>query len=279
MTTAIERLKRLSEGQARDAAREIGGYLHNDCEIPFSSARNLDQLASLIAALPDDRRDLMVEAVQQLAERFEHVTEVRARIGKIRLTEPGRHFRTTYDLEQLRMKDWPEFEYAEVFDDCVVRKVWRMRDGSLLKDTIDGSWNESVASLEPVAPCVGSTGFSVVEAQLREQFEQVWSEARFVYKEGDQKWESVDTTAATDPSFEPVLGVWSVADGTGDTIEFTLNGIALVSGLGASIQFFRYCVDGAEVRLDPETGEEPLRMVLQGAVLIDQSGRHFRSEY
>ena len=271
---AFERLKRLSEGQASYAAGEIGAYL----ELPFGSERSLDQLASSISALPDERRDVMVEAIQRLAERFEYVNEVRARISKIRITEPGRHFLTTYDPEQAPIKDWPEREYAEVFDDCVVRKVWRMRDGALLKDTIDGSWNESVASLDPEAPCAGKTGFSVVEALTKDQFEQVWSEAKFIYKDGDRTWRVVDTTAPTDPAFEPVIGLWAAANGSGDTIEFTLNGIALVSRPSAPLQFFRYAVDGEDVRLDPETGARRLRMVLQGAFLVDESGRHFRRE-
>lgn len=271
---AFERLKRLSEGQASYAAGEIGAYL----ELPFGSERSLDQLASSILALPDERRDVMVEAIQQLAERFEYVNEVRARISKIRITEPGRHFLTTYDPEQFPMKGWPEREYAEVFDDCVVRKVWRMRDGALLKDTIDGSWNESVASLDPAAPCAGETGFSVVEVLTTDQFEQVWGEAKFIYKDDDQTWKVVDTTAPTDPAFEPVIGLWAAADGAGDSIEFALNGIALVSRPDAPLQFFRYSVNGVEVTLDPETGENTLGMVLQTDVLTDETGRHFRRE-
>lgn len=277
LTEAIARLKRLSDRQASDVAREISGYLHNDCGIPFVTGRSLDELGHLMSELPHKQRESMVEAVHQLAARFEHIRDTRERTKKIRLTEAGRYFRTTFDFDQFRVKGWPELEFAEVFNDCVVRKVWKMQDGSLSKDSIDGSWNESVASLEPDAPSLGDTGFSVVEAQTKDQFEQLWEAAQFIFKEGDERWETVDTTAPTDPSFVPLLGLWTAADGAGDTIEFTLNGIALVSRPGASMQFFRYSIQGTQVSLDPETGENPFPMALHESTLIDQTGRRFRS--
>jgi hypothetical protein len=269
LSAAFERLKRLPQGQARGAAREISAYLTHYPEYPFAEGRSFEQLSTMIENLQSDDRTMMIDQVKGLAERFELANHVRA-------TGEFQYFRIAFDLDRLRIPDWPQLEYCEVVGDYVIRMAWRMGDGALLKNSVDSSWSEGLVTLRESAPSVGAySDVAVVEHMGSDAFEAIWAEAEFVGKEGDQAWEAVDTTVPTDPSFEPVLGAWMAADGSGEVIEFTLNGIVLWSRPDTPMRFFRYIVEGGDVRLDPETGQPAVRFVLQGDVLMDETSRRF----
>jgi hypothetical protein len=273
--TVVNRLERLSGNQLRYAIREISSYLHNDFGIDFVHDRSLDQLADLLSALPNHHRDLMYPAALDVAKRFEHVNDLRKQLESIRAVKQPDYFATTYNLNKIGLPDWPAAKYAEVFDEFVVRQVYRMRDGRFRGDTIDGSWNESAASLEPEPPTLGQDDFSEVIEINKEQFEHFWTKAEPIYRDGDQTWEFVDTTSATDPRFEPVIGVWIAPEMPDETLEFTLNGILLWTQTETATRFFRYNVDGAVVILDPENGGDSLIMTLCADALTEETGRRF----
>jgi hypothetical protein len=272
LSAAFERLKGLPTGQRRGAAREISAYLTHYPQYPFAEGRTFEQLAGMIENLQADDRALMMGQVQRLAERFELANQVRA-TGKFQ------YFRIGFDLNKLTIPDWPELEYCEVVGDYVIRTAWQTRDGGVLKNSVDCPWSEGLVTLKEAAPRIDSYGdVAVVERIGPDAFEAIWAEAEFVGKEGDLAWQVVDTTVPIDPSFEPVLGVWMTADGSGEVIEFTLNGIVLWSRPAAPMQFFLYSVKENEVQLDPETGEPLVSFVLQGGDLVDEAGRRFLRE-